>query len=367
MNNKVTSLSPLSTSLRLLGLALPLLFTTACGSEDDGDSDTASDASTSTDGSEAESESGDGDGGDGDATGSTGDGDSNGDGDGDGDELQRWEVRMPDFSPPSFYPTFYSCYSETIEVPADVHIVGFEPVVTDPHIHHYVVQVLDNPSNDDPSELCIEEPWDDMIWGWAPGGEALYLPDEAGFRAGENGTVTVRFQVHYDNPLLQSFTDNGGFDVLYTDQLRDNDAAIASFGDVNGINIPANDPAYEHVTSCPASFTSNNFGGPLTVIGNWLHAHEVGSVLWGEVIPEDGSDPYELGREDPYYFDAQTFKSVPDGTTLMPGDEIRTHCVYDNSGNDNPVMGGPQTQDEMCINFVLYYPKSDLFDECGQL
>jgi hypothetical protein len=52
---------------------------------------------------------------------------------------------------------------------------------------------------------------------------------------------------------------------------------------------------------------------------------------------------------------------------LMPGDEIRTHCVYDNSGNDNPVLGGTATADEMCVNFVLYYPKSDQLDECGNL
>ena len=347
-----------------LSLSLALALVPACSGDGDGDSTSNGDGDSATSSGDA------GDGDSATSTGDAGDGDSGGDGDsagdGDGEGLMRWEIRMPDFSPPTLAPTFYSCYSQTIDVPADVHIVGFEPKVTDPHVHHYVVQVLDNPSADDPNDLCVEEPWDDMIWGWAPGGEPLNLPPEAGFRSGQNGTVTIRFQVHYDNPLLQEFTDNGGFDVLYTDQLRPNDAGIASFGDIEPIFIPAGEAAHEHVASCPASFTSANFGGPLSVIGTWLHAHEFGSVLWGEVIPADGSDPYELGREDPYLFDYQTFKPVED-VTLMPGDEIRTHCVYDNADGTSPVQGGPETQDEMCINFVLYYPKSDAFDECGQL
>ena len=347
----------------ILAFLLPAGLGLGCGegtSSTNSDDDTTSAADSSDTGTTAT--------GDGDGDGDSGDGDGDsGDGDGDGESQQRWEIRMPDFSPPAPFPTYYSCYAQTIEVPADIHIVGFEPKVTDNHVHHYVVQILDTPTTDDPIDLCIEDPWEDMIWGWAPGGENLYLPPEAGFRAGTNGTVTVRFQVHYDNPLNQSFTDSGGFDVLYTDQLRPNDAGIATFGDINPIYIPANDSAHEHVASCPGTFTSANFGGPLNVIATWLHAHDIGSVLWGEVVPAGGGDSFELGREDPYYFDNQTFKPIPPDTLLMPGDEVRTHCVYDNSGNNNPVTGGPLTQDEMCINFVLYYPKSDAFDECGQL
>jgi hypothetical protein len=340
----------------ILSLALPLSLGTGCSVDPIGSDEGNTTTSAGSQGDTSTSADGDGDGDSGD-----------GDGDGDGEVLLRWEIRMPGFSPPALYPTFYSCYSETLQVPADVHIVGFQPKVTDTHVHHYVVQILDSPTTDDPNDLCLEDPWDHMIWGWAPGGEPLYLPKAAGFRAGENGTVTVRVQVHYDNPLNQSFTDNGGFDVLYTDQLRPNDAAVATFGDIGSIYVPAGDPAHEHITSCPGNFTAANFGGPLTVIATWLHAHDIGDVLWGEVVPAGGGAPFELGREDPYYFDNQTFTLAPANTQLMPGDEIRTHCVYDNSGNPNPVEGGPETGDEMCINFVLYYPKSFSFNECGLL
>jgi dopamine beta-monooxygenase len=350
-------------SISVLALFTLSLLSNACGPEGIMADDSTAETSAST---------GDGDGdqgGDGDADGEdpSADTDPSGDGDGDGEGLLRWEIRMPDFSPPAPYPTFYSCYSQTISVSDAVHIVGFEPKVTDPHVHHYVVQMLPTPQVDDPSSLCLEDPWTDMLWGWAPGGESLYLPPEAGFRAGDNGTVTVRFQVHYDNPLQQSFTDSGGFDILYTDELRPYDAGFAAFGDIHNIYIPANEPAHEHVASCSPTFTQTIFEGPLNVIGTWLHAHNRGSVLWGEVIPAGNLAPYELGREDPYMFDYQTVQPSPEGTVLMPGDEIRTHCVFDNSGNADPVQGGAETANEMCVNFVLYYPKSDQLDECGNL
>jgi hypothetical protein len=341
---------------------LPLL-STACGPEAlPGDDSNSSETTSMGDGDGDPSGDGDGD--------PTGDGDGDPTGDGDGEptgEVLRWEVRMPDFSPPAPYPTFYSCYSQTISVDGPVHLIGFEPKVTDPHVHHYVVQVLPSPQVDDPASLCIEDPWTDMLWGWAPGGENLYLPPDAGFRAGENGTVTVRFQVHYDNPLQQAFTDSGGFDILYTDELRPYDAGFAAFGDIANIYIPANEPAHEHVASCGANFTQAVFDGPLNVIGTWLHAHNRGSVLWGEVIPGSGLAPFELGRADPYLFDYQTVELAPEGTVLMPGDEIRTHCVFDNSDNSNPVTGGTATADEMCVNFVLYYPKSEQLAACGAL
>lgn len=277
-----------------------------------------------------------------------------------------WEIRMPDFSPGAFYATYYACYSQTFTVEEGVHLTGFVPRVTDPHVHHYVVQVLDTPREDDPAMPCFEEPWDNMIWGWAPGGEELHLPEHVGFPAGANGTVTIRFQVHYDNPLNDKFTDSGGFDVLWTKNKREFDAGIGTFGDITNISIPANEAAHLHTADCSSNFSEAFFPDEMHVIGSWLHAHELGSVLWGEVIPGDGSPPFELGREDPYRFDYQTFRPIDD-VILKPGDQINTHCVFDNSGNDDPVYGGTTTQEEMCVNFLMYYPRREGLNECGAL
>lgn len=273
-----------------------------------------------------------------------------------------WELRMPDYSPPQVQ-TWYSCYAFNIPVEQALHITGFRPQVDDPHIHHYVVGVYDTPQNLDPNAFCGQ--WvEDMIWGWAPGGEELNLPPDVGFRVGDSGTVTFVVQIHYNNPLQEPFVDNDGFDVFYTSNLRPNEAGILRIGDIFGINIPAGEPAHEHIATCPSWATQNALKNDINVVGTWLHAHEIGSRLWTEVY-RDGNMVGELGREDPFFFDYQTFK--PQSAVIKPGDELRTHCVYDASGRDFPTSGGEGTDDEMCINFLLYYPHDPSLVSCGAL
>ncbi len=273
-----------------------------------------------------------------------------------------WELRMPDFSPPVTQ-TWYSCYAFNIPVNQALHVTGFRPQVDDPHIHHYVVGVYDTPQNLDPSGFCGN--WvEDMVWGWAPGGTELHLPPDVGFRVGDSGTVTFVVQIHYDNPLQDQFVDNNGFDVFYTENLRPNEAGIVRIGDIFGINIPPGEPAYDHVATCPSWATSSALKGDLNVIGTWLHAHEIGSRLWTEVY-RDGNFVGELGREDPFLFDYQTFH--PQSFTLKPGDELVTHCVYDSTGRDTTTHGGEATEDEMCINFLMYYPRDPSLVSCGAL
>ncbi|MGB1015555.1 MAG: hypothetical protein ACPG4T_15570 [Nannocystaceae bacterium] len=273
-----------------------------------------------------------------------------------------WELRMPDFSPP-ITQTWYSCYAFNIPVTEAKHVTGFRPQVFDKHIHHYVVGVYDTPQAHDPSNSCSQ--WvDDMVWGWAPGGEELHLPDDVGIRVGDSGTVTFVVQIHYDNPLQEAFVDNSGFDVLYTNNLRPHEAGILRIGDILGINIPAGEPAHEHVSTCSSVVTQNGLKGDLNVIGTWLHAHEIGSKLWTEVYRE-GAMIGELGREDPFMFDYQTFR--PQSAVIKPGDELKTHCVYDASDRDFTTYGGEATDDEMCINFLLYYPRDPDLVSCGLL
>lgn len=47
----------------------------------------------------------------------------------------------------------------------------------------------------------------------------------------------------------------------------------------------------------------------------------------------------------------------------MPGDSFKTYCVYNTEQDDTPVLGGMGTQQEMCFNFVTYYPALDV-EEC---
>lgn len=41
---------------------------------------------------------------------------------------------------------------------------------------------------------------------------------------------------------------------------------------------------------------------------------------------------------------------------LMPGDQLLTSCIYDTSGEKEPVHWGQTAKDEMCFAYIYFYP-----------
>lgn len=44
----------------------------------------------------------------------------------------------------------------------------------------------------------------------------------------------------------------------------------------------------------------------------------------------------------------------------IKGDALLTTCYYDTTLEDRVVLGGFTADDEMCVNYVQYYPATDL-------
>lgn len=51
---------------------------------------------------------------------------------------------------------------------------------------------------------------------------------------------------------------------------------------------------------------------------------------------------------------------------ILPGDRLITTCVWDTSSDTSTVRGGVSSNNEMCIQFLEYYPVMPLFN-CGQI
>lgn len=300
------------------------------------------------------------------STSGTGGAESGGDGDGDGDE-NSWRVGAENFTIPPFE-TYYACFEVTVPVEALQHVVGFRPEI-DPaaaaYVHHFVLTQAPGPSSTAQGSECYDLSGD-LMWAWAPGVGDYDLPPEAGYLVGDAATeVTFRVQVHYNNPLgTEGVQDSSGVRVVYTDELRANNAGSLVFADVLGITIPPGEPAYEHVADCLPNETESMLSGPITVIGSMLHAHDIGSVLWTDVYRQ-GSLVGELNRDDPFSFATQNYKTI-DNFVIEPGDLVENHCIYDSTERTTPTYGGPGTLDEMCWNEVMYYPRENInFDFCG--
>jgi hypothetical protein len=272
-----------------------------------------------------------------------------------------WELRAGGFQPPTVE-TWYSCYSFQIEADQLHHIVGFEAQVTSPMVHHYVLSLSNQPVNLDPAQSCISWP-SQILWAWAPGIDSQMLPEEAGFRVGDapGGIVTFVLQVHYNNPLQQQFTDDDGIDVIVTKDLRPHDAGIFSQGDIASLAIPPGNANYEHVATCSGAQTTNLLPNEIHVFATFLHMHEIGAGIFADVW-RDGAPVGSIGVDDPFDFNTQKF--MPADIDIAPGDSIQTHCIFDSSERDNVTLGGVGSLDEMCINFMMYYPKVAA-EKCG--
>lgn len=45
---------------------------------------------------------------------------------------------------------------------------------------------------------------------------------------------------------------------------------------------------------------------------------------------------------------------------VLPGDALVTECSYSTINRQKPTFGGYSTKQEMCLAFVLHYPKTEL-------
>jgi hypothetical protein len=65
-----------------------------------------------------------------------------------------------------------------------------------------------------------------------------------------------------------------------------------------------------------------------------------------------------ISQRQHYDFNFQAFEPVPPDTAMVaPGDLLSTRCTYDSSPRTNTTRYGEDSQDEMCYNFLMYYPR----------
>lgn len=72
-------------------------------------------------------------------------------------------------------------------------------------------------------------------------------------------------------------------------------------------------------------------------------------------------------RVDFFRFSFQQYTYV--NYTIKPGDRINTHCHYDSSQRTEPTEFDDGSEDEMCMEFITYYPalyiEGKAYSMCG--
>ena len=175
------------------------------------------------------------------------------------------------------------------------------------------------------------------------------FPDGVGIDLGMFTSFTV--QTHYDNAMLMAgVVDSSGVEVFYTRTPREHKAGILQLGDP-AVRTPGTLPSglsaftYECPANCTNKWTSN-----ITVFATLQHMHKTGVMMRTQYAR--GENVLRTVKTEYYDFDLQD-EQLLQPFVVQRGDRMATTCTYQTSGG---VKWGIGSDDEMCIDFLYYYP-----------
>lgn len=115
------------------------------------------------------------------------------------------------------------------------------------------------------------------------------------------------------------------------------------------------------------------------MFGSQLHTHLTGIRVYTRHI-RDGYELRELNRDNHFSTHFQEIRKLKKRVTILPvscklrkslrsltdvinnvqGDALITTCDYSTEDRENVTLGGFAISDEMCVNYIHYYPLTTL-------
>ncbi|KJH42398.1 copper type II ascorbate-dependent monooxygenase domain protein [Dictyocaulus viviparus] len=101
------------------------------------------------------------------------------------------------------------------------------------------------------------------------------------------------------------------------------------------------------------------------IFGSQLHAHLTGRKIFSSHY-RYGVKIGEINRDDHYSPHWQHIVHLNPYIHVVPGDVISTTCIYETLSRDSVTLlidvreGGYGIEDEMCVNYIYYFPVSEV-------
>lgn len=90
-----------------------------------------------------------------------------------------------------------------------------------------------------------------------------------------------------------------------------------------------------------------------------LHSHLAGRRLSLKHIRQ-GKELPRIVQDNHFDFDYQQSHAIQKEVNVLPGDELVAECVYSTLNRTKPTLGGYAASEEMCLAFIMYYPRTHL-------
>lgn len=274
--------------------------------------------------------------------------------------------------------TTYWCkvYKLAEEFKEKHHITAFESVITNTSrgvVHHMeLFHCVSDPRADMISYNgpCNSESKPDglvqcrkVIAAWAMGADRFVYPrDVGGVIGGFKYSPYLVLEVHYDNPRLRDdIVDSSGIRIYYERTLRTYDAGILEIGLEYSpkMAIPPQMASFHLNGHCLSECTQASLTRPITLFASQLHTHLTGRRVWTSLVRNNRI--VEIVNRDNHYDQMfQEIRLLPKPVEVRPGDALITQCVHETMDRHEMTVGGYSIRDEMCVNYLHYYPLVEL-------
>jgi hypothetical protein len=226
----------------------------------------------------------------------------------------------------------------------EVQGLAFKPITDNKRIlHHWILYQGDGAA---------------FLTGWAPGQDAAKgtLPNDVGMYL-PSGPQSLLLDMHYYNvlPGSKEELDASGVEicVVTKPKFRPNTASVfMSFMGIGLPMVPANTANHDLTGVCSVTASA-----PVHLLSASPHAHRLATYMKFIAQKRDGRQI--VMHDEPFDFEEQVSHGLPTEVVLETGDTVTTTCTYTNPTNQD-IQFGENTDNEMCFNFAVYYPKDAL-------
>ncbi|XP_008068990.1 dopamine beta-hydroxylase [Carlito syrichta] len=291
-------------------------------------------------------------------------------------DTRTMEIRAPNVLIPGQETTYWCYITELPHGFSRHHIVMYEPIITEGNealVHHMEVfqcalEFETVPHFNGPCDSKMKPErlnhCRHVLAAWALGAKAFYYPEEAGLPFGGTGSSRfLRLEVHYHNPLkIQGRHDSSGIRLYYTATPRRFNAGIMELGLVYTpvMAIPPRETAFVLTGYCTDKCTQLALpSSGIHIFASQLHTHLTGRKVV-TVLARDGREAEIVNRDNHYSPHFQEIRMLKKIVSVHPGDVLITSCTYNTEDRELATVGGFGILEEMCVNYVHYYPQTQL-------
>lgn len=279
-------------------------------------------------------------------------------------DMSRVDLRLVNPQPytPRTRPDEYRCF--VLDWPATTNKfitgIGVTPGVV-PMVHHAIAYLMApasvasvrqrDASDPAPGYSCVGGIAGGWLTSWEPGGHGLDFPHDTGIPV-DPGSVIV-LQIHYNTQYAEPTSDQSSVEFELADSASLPAHTITwmdPFWPLGTMSIPPNSADVEHEYQGSATMTA----GASSFKIHWadIHMHTLGTRGDLRVVHADGTSECLL-HVDAYSFSHQETFLLKDSVQVLPGDQLRVECHWNNP-TTRTVNWGEKTSDEMCLgNFLI--------------